>query len=506
MLGSLRARLIVSFALVVALAVFLAGASALFLLGDQQQATARERYGRVAEPLNTRVAAMLDRGDSTLQIKDFLAASARESKVRLLLLDQDLLVVFDSDKKLDGKYILSFENNARSVDTAGAHYRYTNYDSNGADLTLFTSPPVTSASQFAAPVYEALVAIPAGQLTSAWLELVPRLTLAGVIALSVSFIVSYFISRSISGPLARITEASIQMAGGDYDVHIPIRGEDEVGRLSEAFNAMAKEVNGSQRMMKDLLANVSHELKTPLTSIQGYSQAILDGAVSTDEDFKESSRIINEEANRMRALVDDLLLLSQLESGQVAMQHTHVDLSALLERTLERFLWAIRDSGIESGLHLASIPFVHGDERRLEQVFSNLIENAVRHTPTGGLVTVAAVTLADGGVQASVHNTGSMIPTDDLPRVFERFFQVDRARTRKGGSSGLGLSIVAEIVEAHGGNVRVQSSLHAGTEFIVTLPNPLKSDVRNGRVAMVDAPKPRRVRRPHPGGREQPAG
>jgi two-component system sensor histidine kinase ResE len=271
---------------------------------------------------------------------------------------------------------------------------------------------------------------------------------------------------------------------------------------------MAKEVNGSQRMMKDLLANVSHELKTPLTSIQGYSQAIVDGAVKTDDDVKESNRIIHEEANRMRALVDDLLLLSQIESGQVAMQQAQVDLSALLERALERFQWALRDAGIQSGLHVATtVPRVHGDERRLDQVFSNLIENAVRHTPRGGLITLGAVRLADGSVQATVHNTGSVIPPEDLPRVFERFFQVDRARARKGGSSGLGLSIVAEIVDAHGGTVRAESSIRYGTEFIVTLPNPQKSDLKNGRVTSTEEAKSRRrARRPRAENREQPAG
>jgi signal transduction histidine kinase len=259
-------------------------------------------------------------------------------------------------------------------------------------------------------------------------------------------------------------------------------------------------------MMKDLLANVSHELKTPLTSIQGYSQAILDGAVTSEEDFKESSRIINEESNRMRALVDDLLLLSQLESGQVAMQHAHVDLAALLERTLERFQWALRDAGIQYGLHCANVPRVHGDERRLEQVFSNLIENAVRHTPPGGTVTVTAASLADGSVQASVHNTGSFIPPEDLPRVFERFFQVDRARARKGGSSGLGLSIVSEIVEAHGGRVRAESTARYGTKFIVTLPNPQRSEVKNGRVAADEEARPRRGPRPRRAeSNEQPA-
>jgi signal transduction histidine kinase len=347
---------------------------------------------------------------------------------------------------------------------------------------VFEAPAsASSGGPFEPLQYQALVAVPASQLSQAWLELAPRLALAGAIALAVAFLVAYFISRSISGPLARITQASVQMAQGNYEVHIPITGEDEVGRLSQAFNAMAREVNSSQRMMRDLLANVSHELKTPLTSIQGFSQAMLEGEIKSDEEFRESSRIINEEATRMRALVDDLLLLSQIESGQMAMQHKHVDLEALLESTLERFQWAIRDAGIESGLHVDRLPEVHGDERRLEQVFSNLIENAVRHTPPGGRITVSAFPLRDGQASIGIHNTGSFIPMEDLPRVFERFFQVDRARARKGGSSGLGLSIVREIVEAHGGSVRAVSTPADGTEFIVILPAATAQEARNGR-------------------------
>jgi signal transduction histidine kinase len=273
------------------------------------------------------------------------------------------------------------------------------------------------------------------------------------------------------------------MARGDFDVHIPIRGQDEVGRLSEAFNHMAQEVSGSQRTMKDLLANVSHELKTPLTSIQGFSQAILDDAIADEESFKDSVRIINDEANRMRALVDDLLLLSQIESGQAEMEHSHVDLEAVLERTLERFQWELRDADIRSGISIDALPFVHGDERRLEQVFSNLLQNAVRHTPPGGAITIRASLDRHGRVTVGVHNTGSFIPPEDLPRVFERFFQVDRARARKGGSSGLGLSIVSEIVEAHGGTVAATSDKTSGTEFIVTLPPATIAQGRNGRVA-----------------------
>ena len=506
MLGSLRARLIVSFALVVGLAVFLAGAGALFLLRDEQQQTARERYGRYAEPMDLRVQAIEQNKGTLADIRALLAQQATDTGLRMLLLDQDLQVVYDSDNnQLAGKYILAFENlsSKQVVDAPDTHYRWANYDKNGAHITLFKAPDRAEQSSgdagggFVGPQYTPIVAISQSKLSSAWLDLVPRLALAGAIALSVSFLVSYFISRSISGPLARITQASRQIAAGDYDVHIPIRGEDEVGRLSEAFNHMAQEIKTSQRTMKDLLANVSHELKTPLTSIQGYSQAMVDGAVRSEEDFRDSGRIIHEEATRMRALVDDLLLLSQIESGQVAMQHAHVDLGALLERMLERFQWQLREHGIQYGLHVGNIPLVHGDERRLEQVFSNLLENAVRHTPQGGSINVTAHRMTDGRIEVSVHNTGSVIPAEDLPRVFERFFQVDRARARKGGSSGLGLAIVREIVEAHGGFVRAESDDDIGTSFIVTLPDPGPLERRNGR-ASTPQPRSGRGARPRP--------
>ena len=497
MLGSLRARLVVSFALVVALAVFLAGAGALFLLRDKQQETARERYGRLAQPLNDRLAYLQSTGRTLTDVKQFLDERAGDADVRILLLDQDLSIVYDTQQnQLFGGYVLGFETSrAKSAVTRGTSYRYVDYRAKDNPLTLFAAPDRLAADPaFATPDYEAVIAIPQSRLASAWLELVPRLAVAGAIALTVSFIVSYFISRSISGPLRRITQASKQMAQGNYDVHIPISGEDEVGRLAEAFNQMALEVSTSQRMMKDLLANVSHELKTPLTSIQGFSQAIIDGVVTEEADLKEYSQTIFEESNRMRALVDDLLLLSQIESGQVSMEHTHVDLRQLLEYTMERFQFAIRDAGIESGLHVEPMPAVHGDARRLEQVFSNLMQNAVRHTPRGGIITVRAHTLSGGHISVGVHNTGSVIPNEDLPRVFERFFQVDRARARKGGSSGLGLSIVAEIVEAHGGAVRAISSGEGGTEFIVILPNPRTSEVRNGRVLEIDDQRSRRSR------------
>ena len=500
MLGSLRARLIVSFAVVVGLAVFLAGAGALFLLRDNQQSDARERYGRLTEPLTFGLAALTSEGKPLSEIETFVQQRANEYGARIILLDQDQVVIYDTESSaLVGRYVLAFEGTeVRHDESRGLRYQYVDFDAED-DLTLFTSEERPSeAGTFASPQYVAMIAIEQNKLAAAWLELVPRLALAGLIALTVSFIVSYFISRSISGPLARITAASKQMAQGDYDVYIPIKGQDEVGRLSEAFNQMAKEVSNSQRTMRDLLANVSHELKTPLTSIQGFSQAILDGVVTEDEDVKEYSRLVYDEAQRMRGLVDDLLLLSQIESGQVAMEHKRISLQPLLEHTLERFQWSIKEAGIASGVSLDRLPEIVGDPRRLEQVFSNLIQNAVRHTPPGGIITISGSPGPVGSVNISVHNTGSFIEKDDLTRVFERFYQVDRARTRKGGSSGLGLSIVKEIVEAHGGTVRAVSSEDAGTEFIVTLPGLRSTEARQRRLAESQPPRSTPAQREEP--------
>lgn len=492
MLGSLRARLIVSFALVVGLAVFLAGASALFLLRDAQQDDARQRYGRFAEPLTLGLENLAAKGNDLQALKDFADERSEFYAARILLLDQEQVVIHDTSKdpedNLEGRYVLAFEGSDVRTDLAeGLSYQWAQFESFDSNLTLFSSSAQGEGSQFASPEYQVVIAIPQNELADAWLDLVPRLLLAGAIALTVSFIVSYFISRSISGPLARITAASKQMAQGNYDVYIPIKGEDEVGRLSEAFNQMAQQVSTSQRTMKDLLANVSHELKTPLTSIQGFSQAILDDVVTEEQDIKDYSRLVYEEAQRMRGLVDDLLLLSQIESGQVLMEHRRVDLAQLLEHSMERFQWSIKEAGIESGVYLERLPDVIGDARRLEQVFSNLLQNAVRHTPQGGLIAISAKTIAGGHVSISVHNTGSYIPKEDIARVFERFFQVDRARTRKGGSSGLGLSIVKEIVEAHGGTVRAVSSEERGTEFIVVLPNANSPEARALRAATAAA-------------------
>jgi signal transduction histidine kinase len=234
---------------------------------------------------------------------------------------------------------------------------------------------------------------------------------------------------------------------------------------------MSRQVSNSHKTLRDFLANVSHELKTPLTSVQGFSQAMTDGTLSSPEQYSEAGRIINDEAVRMRGLVDDLLYLSQVEQGEFSVQLDTLSPEELIKATRERFERRASQSGVTLAVDARETPPIQADERRLEQALANIVDNAVRHTPSGGTVTLASAA-ENGHVKLSVHNTGSVIPAEAMPHVFERFFQADPSGARADANTGLGLAITKEIVDAHGGRVDVESSAEDGTRFTITLPLP----------------------------------
>jgi signal transduction histidine kinase len=248
---------------------------------------------------------------------------------------------------------------------------------------------------------------------------------------------------------------------------------------------MMREVARSQRTLRDFVANVSHDLRTPLTSIQGFSQAMVDGALRTPDDFADAGRVINEEAERMRRLVEDLLALSKIESGQVKLDFEPAELEILAHQAAERVERRAEEGGVNLALTIDETPMVRADSRWVERAVDNLIDNALKHTPAGGTITLATgiMTVPPGAQVLSpvgrrtggfgyiaVHNTGSFIPPSDQSRVFERFYQLDKARSASGSGSGLGLAIAQEIIQAHGGWIHVQSSRAGGTEFSVLLP------------------------------------
>jgi len=462
---SLRARLILSFGLLIFVTLFLAGFTTVYLLKEQQERNAKEKVGLLAEPIALRAAKLEAEGRSSEEILQVLV---REYPgVRVLLVDRDGFVQADSQGMLDGMVIEQFAQiSADSPSTD--RYQTRQLRGRGDDLLLFWTP---RGLVFFSPALQTVVAVPKSDVSEAWRDLLPRLFLAAGVAFFVGVIAAGLLARSITRPLRQITAASEEMARGRYDQQIPAYGGDEVGRLAQAFNHMARQVSRSHRTLRDFLANVSHELKTPLTSIQGFSQAMLDGALTRPQDYEEAGRIINDEAVRMRGLVDDLLYLSQMEAGETALQPEPLDANDLLQATMERFARRADQAGVALRLETRPLPRIEADGRRLEQALANVVDNAVRHTPSGGAVTLRSF-WEDGEVGLAVHNTGSVIPAEALPHIFERFFQADPAGARKDGNTGLGLAITKEIVEAHGGAVRATSSEADGTEFVITLPLP----------------------------------
>ncbi len=301
-------------------------------------------------------------------------------------------------------------------------------------------------------------------------ELLPPFLIGGVLALVLALFLAFWMARWVADPLQRLVRAAQQFSGGEAKP-LPLEGPDEVRELAGSFNEMTARVQSGQQAQRDFVANVSHELKTPLTSIQGFAQAILDGTASTPEQQKQSVQVIYDEAGRMYRMVLDLLDLARLDAGIADLQRAPVDLVALLNGVGERFAPQARAAGVTLKVQLAAgLPSIIGDGDRLAQVFINLVDNALKYTPSGGQVRLGAV-LAGDDVEISVADSGAGIPPETLPRIFDRFYQVDASRT--GGvhhGAGLGLAIVREIVRAHGGKMNVRSMVGQGSEFIVRFP------------------------------------
>jgi signal transduction histidine kinase len=467
---SLRVRLILSFGLLIFLSLFLAGTATVYLLRDQEERNAREKVGLLAEPIALR-AALLEAESpnrTPAEIQQILAVEY--PGLRILLVDRLGRVVGDSDGTLTGRTIAQItEAGEGPGDIDDLRYQLQHLREGPEDLLLFYWTPRQPIVERFTPAYRTVVAVQESDIQQAWRDLLPRLFLAGGIACFLGVVAAGLLARSISQPLRQITAASEEMARGRYDQQIASYGTEEVSRLASAFNDMARQVSRSHRTLRDFLANVSHELKTPLTSVQGFSQAMVDGSITRPEDFAEAGRIINDEALRMRGLVDDLLYLTQVERGEFTMQLDEISPSELLLATRERFERRAGQADVELRVEAGQTPDIPADARRLEQALANIVDNAVRHTPSGGSVTLASTT-NNGHVEFSVHNTGSVISTEAMPHVFDRFFQSDPAGARADANMGLGLAITKEIVEAHGGEVSVQSSEEEGTEFRIKLP------------------------------------
>lgn len=270
----------------------------------------------------------------------------------------------------------------------------------------------------------------------------------GAIVLAV--VLSYVMNRRILGPLTRMTAITGEIAGGDFSARVPVATVDEVGRLARAFNRMAENLEKIEDLRRSLMIDVAHELRTPLTNIRGYLEALNDGVLPP---APETLSLLQDETLRIVQLVEDVLALARADAAGSQLELNDVDLKAMVENTVATFAPALVSKSLTARLHASSpSPNVRADRNRLARVLRNLTDNAIQYAPQG---TVVEITIGDdtGMVRLDFANVAGDVLPDDLPYLFERFFRGEKSRSRYHGGAGIGLSIVKELVEAHGGSV-----------------------------------------------------
>jgi signal transduction histidine kinase len=400
------------------------------------------------------------------------AGAARLASGRLLLLDNERYVVYDSASAETLGMRLDVIPSKRFANVLEARASFEGDTYIAAAIRL----PTPSAKMHGDPLGASFVVLAQPQalvVSAATGDIAKRLLEAGGVALIVAMLLALFISRSMTGPLTQLAAAAEDIAAGNYSRRVAINGPDEIGMLGLAFNRMAEAVERARKVQRDFLANVSHELKTPLTSLIGFSHALVDGSLRSDVERTRAATIVHEESERVLRMAQELLDLARVESGAISMHITAVDLHGQLHQELE----IVRPRASARGLTLRSnvpddIPPVAADPERLHQIFDNLLDNAVKYAP--GDTTVSAVArLSGGAVETVVSNaTGEHRPDPD--RMFDRFYRADPSRSSAAGGVGLGLAISRELAAAmkgrlwadfdDAGNLRVHLVLPASRE------------------------------------------
>lgn len=338
--------------------------------------------------------------------------------------------------------------------------------------TSFTPPDATLSGQPLAPD-DAPAPVPNAAAFQAILE--QSLLIAAFAALGAAVIVSLFVSHRIVQPLQVISQVSRRMAQGSYHERTVLPSDDELAELSRSINQLAEALEHTERRRMALIADVAHELRTPLTTIEGYMEGLLDGMIQPGP--RTYSLVLRESA-RLQRLVNELALLSRIEAGEIQVRPRMLALAEVVTTVSEQITPLCEAQHLRLVVDLPrDLPPIWADPDRLAQILLNLLGNALRYTPAGGTITIGARPL-EGAVQITVRDTGIGIAAEHLPHVFERFYRVDKSRTRSSGGTGIGLTIARHLVHAHGGEIWAESDgPGTGAAFHLTLPALVTDDV-----------------------------
>lgn len=290
----------------------------------------------------------------------------------------------------------------------------------------------------------------------------------GLLFVIMSVYIGTIFVKKITKPLEIMKNAAEKVTAGDYSARVPVFSKDEIGQLGTAFNLMSVSIQKEDERKKEFLEDVSHELRTPISYVKGYSEALKTGLVKTSQEQERYLALIHREASRMERLVGDLLDLSRFDSEDFRLELRPLPLAQLVEDCLEKYSPTLQQKGLLLNSDLDPDIIVNADEGRIEQVIQNIVDNAINYTEQGRINVL--LVKHEKGCILSIKDTGIGIPKEDIQRVTQRFFRVNKARTRSDGGTGLGLAISNKLIQLHGGTLEIESDLGEGTCISIVLP------------------------------------
>ncbi len=453
--SGLRFRLFLSFSIVILVAV---GAVSIFVTRTMQneinlfsQRNDQARVGRVGFELIR----YYNDHRTWEGIQPYVVQWGSLYGSRILVTDTNNTVLADSEETMLGQVYQS--------DTPG--FRLTLLNEQTPSGFVYISPAPEAA---AAPPDNFAVSRPDFPAPLSLYININRLLIWGTfVAIALAFLFTFFFANRISAPVKNLAFAAMRLGKGDLTQRVAVGDKGEIGELEQSFNTMASELENSDKIQRNMIADIAHELRTPLTNIRGYLEAISDGVIKPDP---ETIRSLDEEAALLSRLVSDLQELSLAESGALKFNFNVQEIESIIRQTVTTKQNLASAKGIALNADLpGNLPQANIDSQRISQVLRNLLENAIAHTGAGGRIDVSAA-VKGGFIEISVADTGEGIPAEAIPHLFERFYRVDKSRTRATGGSGLGLKIAKKLVEAHGGTITVRSEPGKGSCFSFTIP------------------------------------
>lgn len=348
---------------------------------------------------------------------------------------------------------------------------------------LFAALPIYRGGQSGSAIIGTLVALPRSSAENTAPPFLATMTefvlVAAIIIAALATLAALLFARTITRPLARLTSTAHVLASGNYSARVQTKARSELGELADTVNLMAsrlerdvEELRSQENLRRELIMNITHDLASPLTSIAGLGESLVDGVNQNREDYEKTGRVIVRETLRLRRLVKDLHVMAKLEAGAMQPQRKPLRLAALVDECLAVMTPEFERAGVEPLNNISyTLPVLWADPDMLMRIFSNLCDNALRHTPPGGTVTIEARPQGNM-IEVAVTDSGKGIAPEALPRIFDRFFRADNSRQISTGGSGLGLAIVRAIIEAHGGAVRAENAPQGGARIIFSLPIP----------------------------------